>query len=1250
MKFEEESDEEKGSKKSTGMSGLGCPMTGNMSNGIKNMLHHQGRRGSGSSVGSRGAPSHQVSAVTRGVSSRGSKSRGSEGSKARNKRAQRRLGKKSKPPHYNDEDVAKHAPVIKASWSRTLEVKGYFELGNLYYDTLFSMAPELQGLFTRERSEMGIKFVDMLAGMVAVVESPPRLHEKLEDLGPMHIRKGVQASYMPQMGAVLFSVLQQSLGEEFDARAKDAWGWVWAWLTKSMALTLAGAGQHSSLVIMSWDMALDNLEEEELGGMVYETIIRTAPNLKAIFNRPPQVMAMKFIDMLSTVVSFADDSDRMKEQVRWLGVRHVKYGAKQHHVVIMGQVIISVLEEAVGEEWTTEMEKAWLDLWNSCCEAMMAAIKDAELHGSVVEDVWRNVVKKITPERFGVTIVNHMSKLDPMVVNFFTQTFLEDKKHEDAKAPEAEGAGLPRAPSGFGGVHGKGKATSSIFSKRKKEAAGTSGEESEERMQKSKGRTHRKFNREEAELAFGTEVWGLLDTLITYLWEPEQMNEKLIVLGTRFFRRGIRQSHLDAFGEAIHDALKSALACPCAECGKDEWKSHITEAWEWLWHTVSHSLMSTISSSEDDHPRLAAESWADIESRHTTEEIGEVLFSELTREAPHVVHLFKRPKKLQSFMFTQAMAAIVKFASTPNEFFDELRSFTIRHIKYGVKSEYVKPFGKAVMQGIEELSGDKWTLETGNAWLSVWNRLSSCVARSLNVGTNLITVSLVNGDLDKMQEAAECAPRGERIHWLTSVEVNGTVMSPLLWAIRDGKFAIARFMIQDLLAIRADRECYYYGRERLFETHPDLVSVLCTDAPNLVEDLLDGLMWHSQTVLNGRLRVNYFIKDLYGNPEDIHDPWQTALAIFCLKGLPDMFMHPCLEKLLAMKWTRFGKSIFMTVQALFLLVTVLFTAASISNWCSCSMSWIVVRLFTGGLAGVMFIFMSYIGFRQMILLQTASIHITQTRQLHLPRLFTNPWNAVRYICLLLVVILSSLERCYIENSVDSCAKNWNGVIGWEMVLKAFAACMLWSQLLQVLLVSTQLGTLTYAVGQLMFQVGRNLVIVAVMVLAFACALNALQAQAYDELGSAMVEVIRFVLRIDESAENTESWGLVFVVMLTITVHLFLFSVLIAQLVKGYDILFVDQEGNSRMNRAFQCIESESYLSVTTRKRFYDECGFDKPVEFDNGDEGPTGGIQFMEIASIRAQKYYIADRIMRSTGTASALDPWPPTIEKEPEN
>ena len=87
---------------------------------------------------------------------------------------------------------------------------------------------------------------------------------------------------------------------------------------------------------------------------------------------------------------------------------------------------------------------------------------------------------------------------------------------------------------------------------------------------------------------------------------------------------------------------------------------------------------------------------------------------------------------------------------------------------------------------------------------------------------------------------------GERIQWLTRVEVNGTVMSPLYWAIRDGKFKIAQFMLQDLLTIRADRECYYYGNQQLFVSHPDIVKVLCQDSPELVVDFLDGLMWHSQ--------------------------------------------------------------------------------------------------------------------------------------------------------------------------------------------------------------------------------------------------------------------------------------------------------------------------------------------------------------------------------------------------------------------
>ena len=51
--------------------------------------------------------------------------------------------------------------------------------------------------------------------------------------------------------------------------------------------------------------------------------------------------------------------------------------------------------------------------------------------------------------------------------------------------------------------------------------------------------------------------------------------------------------------------------------------------------------------------------------------------------------------------------------------------------------------------------------------------------RCLNAGTNLVIVSLVNGDLEKAKEAMDCAPRGERFDTLTRVDVNGEVRAPV---------------------------------------------------------------------------------------------------------------------------------------------------------------------------------------------------------------------------------------------------------------------------------------------------------------------------------------------------------------------------------------------------------------------------------------------------------------------------------------
>lgn len=66
-------------------------------------------------------------------------------------RLDKRSGKRTKCPPFKDEDAAKHSAVINRTWSLLLERVGYFELGLLYFDTIFSLTPEIATIFSRSR-------------------------------------------------------------------------------------------------------------------------------------------------------------------------------------------------------------------------------------------------------------------------------------------------------------------------------------------------------------------------------------------------------------------------------------------------------------------------------------------------------------------------------------------------------------------------------------------------------------------------------------------------------------------------------------------------------------------------------------------------------------------------------------------------------------------------------------------------------------------------------------------------------------------------------------------------------------------------------------------------------------------------------------------------------------------------------------------------------------------------------------------
>jgi hypothetical protein len=65
-----------------------------------------------------------------------------------------------------------------------------------------------------------------------------------------------------------------------------------------------------------------------------------------------------------------------------------------------------------------------------------------------------------------------------------------------------------------------------------------------------------------------------------------------------------------------------------------------------------------------------------------------------------------------------------------------------------------------------------------------------------------------------------------------------------------------RYMLSDILAIRCDRDRYYYGRDQLWAVHPSIVEEIVAHVPVAVTELLDGCLWKSSHTDNGVRRVS----------------------------------------------------------------------------------------------------------------------------------------------------------------------------------------------------------------------------------------------------------------------------------------------------------------------------------------------------------------------------------------------------------
>lgn len=204
---------------------------------------------------------------------------------------------------------------------------------------------------------------------------------------------------------------------------------------------------------------------QALGEALYDALIELAPNIRNVISTPRQMIAIKFVEMVNHIVAFSEDPARMRDQMPAIAARHIAYGVQRHHANIMGQVLTTVLGEAMEDEWTEEIQEAWSSNWDVMCSALFTEMNNWVEFAAPAAALWSRLRRKWTPAVFGQQIAPRINESLPFLVHEFTAAWKEEKAgNGDRPGLEAAAMYAGSGGGGSGGQRGAQKRSSPLAS------------------------------------------------------------------------------------------------------------------------------------------------------------------------------------------------------------------------------------------------------------------------------------------------------------------------------------------------------------------------------------------------------------------------------------------------------------------------------------------------------------------------------------------------------------------------------------------------------------------------------------------------------------------------------------------------------------------------------------------------------------------------------------------------------------------
>mmetsp|Transcript_82208 Transcript_82208/g.148339 ORF Transcript_82208/g.148339 Transcript_82208/m.148339 type:complete len:1174 (-) Transcript_82208:157-3678(-) len=640
----------------------------------------------------------------------------------------------------------------------------------------------------------------------------------------------------------------------------------------------------------TWTTYLNSASSRDAAGeAIYGAIYDSAPSLQSLFKTPRAVMAMRIMGGINNIVNAMHTPAALKTIVESLGFQHLDLDVTVPRVIIFRDAIVDLLGMELEARFTSRAKSGWQSILNYTGGAYIYVRREYAGRLKIIASSWATANKKA-------------------------------KEFEDAQEGDGDEVGEGGEADKEGGET-KGEMDRGSKEDSKSEARASVEKVSKINTMNVPTTFSEMFMFNGAVMGFGNSVWmqevlESFDDMATNVQNSYRLQEECDTLGLRLAKyRGT--VNLSEFKSVMLASLRSLVP--------KDWNSAHEVAWTWLWENIERML--TALTGKPQVQEKALESFIMSLSEDSRNYLRRQVFKSFFALAPAGQDYFKQSTTRLYWITDQVVAMTLEIYKDPRKMVEELSALGLRHVGYGIPTEFFAPLVSGYVEVVRTLTTDE-NAEDGFRWsLSLISRI---LVRTINEGSTIVMKAINTNSARQLEMAVACAPRGKRALWLLNISVGTQSISPFYWSIESGSSESARAMLIDLLTIRADRDNYYYGLDHLFERHPDVVQRLCADAQALLPTLLDGLIWRSRLTLGGQRRVNFYFKHLI---QDADEHFNQALEWMVDAGDPKILCHPVVVLFADLVWGRLANKYFLLGKCWFLFTLMIFiTSQSILQY------------------------------------------------------------------------------------------------------------------------------------------------------------------------------------------------------------------------------------------------------------------------------------------------------------------------------